>query len=562
VSGGLRLRARLLLAFVLVAVPPVAVLAALAGARVARAFETSANARLSSALDTTEKRIALLRARADASLAAIATGELPTTAPEADERTLAETLGARHDLACLEIVDGEGRVVSSRHWPAGFGLPDHDGGFPGNENFRVEQAAAGYGATPRLAVVATHAADLRHRRVNVRGGAFLDGDVIADLALAAQADVALYDAVRHRWTAPAGSPLGGWSPGDLDSLAAGEVALSGSAYRWAARPLCPSLFVVAAVPRSDLDRALGAVRRDTLTAGAVALAAALGAALWLSQRFSGPIRELARGAERVAGGDLGGSVAVATSDEIGDLARSFNAMTADLRASRERLVQAERVAAWREMARRLAHELKNPIFPIQVSLDTLGRALERDPQGFAKLFREASATILEELAALRRIVDEFSEFARMPQPRLAPTDLNAVVGQAMAVQRARAGKLKVEVTLADGAFAVTADRDLLARAIGNLLANALDAMPEGGALRVRTRALEGMALIEVEDTGPGMSEEQRARLFTPYYTTKPGGTGLGLAIVQGIVADHGGRIEVRSAPGKGTTFTIAIPSRA
>jgi nitrogen fixation/metabolism regulation signal transduction histidine kinase len=265
----------------------------------------------------------------------------------------------------------------------------------------------------------------------------------------------------------------------------------------------------------------------------------------------------------VGAGDLE-HTAVEASDEVGELAHAFASMTYELRTSRERLVQAERVAAWREMARRLAHELKNPIFPIQLSIETLRRALDQDGAQdgarFQALFRESSDTILDELRSLRAIVEEFSQFARMPPPRLAPTDLGELVERVLALYRARAATVRIETELAAGLPSVPADRDLLARALGNLVANALEAMPDGGTLAVRTRAVgEGVAL-EVSDTGPGLTEEQRTRLFTPYYTTKKGGTGLGLAIVQGIVSDHGGRIQVESAPGAGTTFTLVLPS--
>jgi len=175
---------------------------------------------------------------------------------------------------------------------------------------------------------------------------------------------------------------------------------------------------------------------------------------------------------------------------------------------------------------------------------------------------EHSDTILEELQALRKIIDEFSEFARMPQPVLEPTDLNAVVEQTLALYQAQANGCRVEAALGQDLPTLAADRVLLGRAIGNLIANALEAMPGGGALRVRTSRRPGGLCVEVEDTGPGLTEEQRTRLFTPYFTTKKGGTGLGLSIVQGIVTDHGGRIEVRSEPGQGTTFTLILPLAA
>jgi two-component system nitrogen regulation sensor histidine kinase NtrY len=240
-------------------------------------------------------------------------------------------------------------------------------------------------------------------------------------------------------------------------------------------------------------------------------------------------------------------------------------MTGQLRESRERLLQAERVAAWREMARRLAHELKNPIFPIQLSIETLRRVLDRaqpagDPLEFGRMFLDSSETILEELRSLRRIIDEFSDFARMPRPQLAPVDVNTVVERALDLYRSRADGVVIETEAADALPPVYADADQLARALGNLIGNALDAMPEGGRLRVRTAAASGTVTVEVEDSGPGLTEDQKTRLFTPYFTTKKGGTGLGLAIVQGIVSDHGGRIQVRSEPGQGTAFTLVLPA--
>jgi nitrogen fixation/metabolism regulation signal transduction histidine kinase len=344
------------------------------------------------------------------------------------------------------------------------------------------------------------------------------------------------------------------------------VALDQGSYRWTAARLAPDLWLVVAAQRTTLTTLTSGVRWLGLGVAAVAVLGALLAALLLSARIARPVRELAEGAARVAGGDLSAHVPVSSPDEIGELARAFNAMTEELRASRERAVQAERVAAWREMARRLAHELKNPIFPIQLSIETLRRVVDQEdtPAGdgrFHALFRESSETILQELASLRKIIDEFSQFARMPRPQLWPVDLNTIVEQALTLYRPRAEAVAIEKALAADLPPVPADRDLLARALDNLLANALEAMPDGGSLRVRTlRVPEGVA-VEVEDTGPGLSDEQRTRLFTPYYTTKKGGTGLGLAIVQGIVSDHGGRVQVRSEAGHGTAFTLVLPLR-
>jgi len=180
---------------------------------------------------------------------------------------------------------------------------------------------------------------------------------------------------------------------------------------------------------------------------------------------------------------------------------------------------------------------------------------------FAELFAESCDTILEELRLLRGIIDEFSGFARLPRPRLEATDVNGVVEQVLALHGARAGAVAITSKLDRALPPVPADRDLLTHALGNLVANALDAMPEGGVLRIATAKAEGGVSIVVADTGPGIAADQRARLFTPYFTTKKGGTGLGLSIAQSIVSDHGGRIDVHSAPGEGTTFHLFLPSR-
>jgi nitrogen fixation/metabolism regulation signal transduction histidine kinase len=400
------------------------------------------------------------------------------------------------------------------------------------------------------------------KAVTVRGGSFVDADYVSELSGLTGVRLAWRDRRHQRWIAPPGSPLPAWADPTLAGAeAGGEVTLEGTAYRYAAKARNPDLWLVAALPGGELDRLTRLVRGVAFGLAGAALVGAVLAAVLLSARIARPVRELAAQSRRVAAGDLSATADVPAGDEVGELARAFNAMTAELRTSRERVVQTERVAAWREMARRLAHELKNPLFPIQLSIETLRRAWDEpgSRDRFAALFRESSDTVLDELQSLRRIIEEFSEFARMPRPELRPVDVGAVVEQVIALYQARASGVRIEKDLAPGLGTVNADRALLARALGNLVANALEAMPDGGTLRLRASAAEGGVVVEVADTGPGLDEDQRTRLFTPYYTTKKGGTGLGLAIVQGIVSDHAGRIEARSAPGEGTTFSLYLP---
>jgi nitrogen fixation/metabolism regulation signal transduction histidine kinase len=281
---------------------------------------------------------------------------------------------------------------------------------------------------------------------------------------------------------------------------------------------------------------------------------------WATARITRPVQRLAESAGKVAAGNWGTTVEVASSDEIGQLARAFNRMTHELVEQRERLVQAERVAAWRELARRLAHELKNPLFPLQITVENMQRARDSYPEQFEEVFREGTSTLLAELSKLKQIIGRFSDFAKMPAPEIGAVNLNELVVESMRLfeaQLAKAG-VRAQTQLDPGLRPVQADAEQMTRVLRNLILNAVDAMPGGGWLTVRTKTLGSGARLEVSDTGQGLTPEECERLFTPYYTTKTHGTGLGLAIVQSVVSDHKGRIAVESEKGKGTTFRIDL----
>jgi two-component system nitrogen regulation sensor histidine kinase NtrY len=312
------------------------------------------------------------------------------------------------------------------------------------------------------------------------------------------------------------------------------------------------------------------LRREILKIAAlVALAAmfiGLLLAWWVSRRITRPVEELANGARSVSSGRWDTQIDVQGNDEIGQLSRDFNHMTQTLTAQKEKLVQTERVAAWRELARRLAHELRNPLFPMQITLENLQRARQLGPAQFQEVFAEGTATLKAELANLNSIVGRFSDFSKMPNPQFIRVNVNESLRNAVRLfepQFTAVGKpaITTEYFLRESLSEIDADADLLHRAFQNLVLNALDAMPAGGTLTLRTADNADTVRIEVSDTGKGLTPEECSRLFTPYYTTKQQGTGLGLAIVQSVVSDHHGTISVSSEEGRGATFRIDLPKR-
>jgi two-component system nitrogen regulation sensor histidine kinase NtrY len=300
--------------------------------------------------------------------------------------------------------------------------------------------------------------------------------------------------------------------------------------------------------------------------GVTALLIGLILTWWISRRITRPIEELAEGARDVASGRWDRHIDIRGRDEVGQLASAFNDMTHTLASQKERLVQAERVAAWRELARRLAHELRNPLFPLQITVENLQRARQLAPDQFQEVFNESTSTLRAELANLNAIVSRFSDFSKMPAPQFTRVRINEALRDAMRLfepQFNAVGKppIATELFLAESLPEVDADPDLLHKAFQNLILNALDAMPSGGTLALRTSESDRKVRIEISDTGKGLTPEECSRLFTPYYTTKQLGTGLGLAIVQSIVSDHHGTISVSSEEDRGTTFRIDLPQR-
>jgi two-component system, NtrC family, nitrogen regulation sensor histidine kinase NtrY len=225
------------------------------------------------------------------------------------------------------------------------------------------------------------------------------------------------------------------------------------------------------------------------------------------------------------------------------------------------LIRAQKVAAWREVARRLAHEIKNPLTPIQLSAERMRRKLSDLESSQNELVQECTTTIIGEVEALKSLVDEFSQFARMPPPRAVSTDLNQLLNDALALYNGLFSDVRFERRFSDRLPQVRVDPEQLRRVVINLVDNAIEVMHRSGTIAIETchEASNNIVRLIVADDGPGIPDGERDKLFLPYYSTKGRGSGLGLAIVRRIVAEHGGSIEVADNLPRGTRFTIELP---
>jgi two-component system nitrogen regulation sensor histidine kinase NtrY len=497
----------------------------------------------------------------------------------------ARAIAENQQLDFLEFVDGQGVILSSAQWPAKFGYKDPvaTSAAPKEAFLRREELPDG----AALGVFAIREVRVGEKPLFVIGGRRLDRDFLARLEPPPGMRIMLYRNLENGFSpglltdnsGPVQTPdpivplirqvqqqsrevtaLIHWSNNAADDESVDAIPLTGLDHE-----------LVGVLLVADSQRPYVEIRRQIRTAamlgGGVGVVLAILLSGWAAARVTRPVEQLAQAARQVAAGDWHTQVAVTSVDELGEMAESFNRMTAELLQQKDQLVQSERVAAWRELARRLAHELKNPLFPLQLTVENLLRARQQSPEQFEEIFRESASTLLAEIANLKTIISRFGEFSRMPQPHFQRVRLNEVVESVSRLFQAqlRAPEhvpIECKLELAEGMPPIAADPELLHRALSNLVLNAMDAMPQGGTLTLRTRQEGEWAVLEVADTGTGLTTEECERLFTPYYTNKAHGTGLGLAIVQSVVSDHGGKISVRSETGRGATFVIELPVNA
>jgi len=324
----------------------------------------------------------------------------------------------------------------------------------------------------------------------------------------------------------------------------------------------PAARLIAVIDDTRLRRRLEALDRQTMITLAGALLGGVLLGLLLAMSITRPLRELETAAARVASGDMDTAITVHASGEVGQALSAFNHMTVELQQAQSRLIRAERIAAWRDIARRIAHEIKNPLMPIQTSIETLRKCHARQHPDFDEIFEESTVMILEEVERLKHIVTEFSRFARMPRPNPAMISIQDVIRHV--VEMHSGGDVQVELDVEGAPQDVRADREQLTQVLVNLVQNGADAAKarhgqSGGKVDVVISPLPDGVRVEIIDNGTGISHDDKARIFEPYFTTKAGGTGLGLAIVHRIVSDHGGSIDLHDADGGGAVFEIMLP---
>jgi signal transduction histidine kinase len=558
-----RLQSKLTVAFAAVTLLPVVTLATLARVVVAGMYRHAFTGDLAKEASHVEDEFHRLQADVEQATARLANPQQPLVRPilfalskgELDDEAARDALEQAPremrslGLDILTIVDGRGEILAAGHFRGRVGDSDPEAlararRAPGRARLVRDVVLANGRAQPVLALESalevSNPLDGNRARVVVIGGRILGDNFVARLHASARLVAADGKLIAARSPAPLPS---GWPrkvvdlvDGDGQPVARVEIAVSDASLK--------------------ADLSLITWMAAIFVVGGLVLSLVVGAGV--ARRIAGPLHELADGARAVSRGTLDATVPVRTSDEVGELAATFNAMTRDLVTAREELVRAERVAAWREIAQRIAHEIKNPLTPIQMAIETLQRAQQKGPDKFEALFSESAQTILDEVSRLKHIVAEFSSFARMPQPQLAPVDLSELVDGALGLYKG--GETRIELVLPRDLPRALADRDQITQVVLNLVENARDAVAAtGGAIRIHTRSDGERLELEVADEGPGISDEARARLFTPYFTTKARGTGLGLAIVHRIVKDHGGEIRVGGSPGKGAVFTVSLP---
>ncbi len=561
------LRARLILAFALVALAPLAVSMLMLSQRIQSTVREQANERLAATLTEFRHR---LRNDGDELAGRIRiVGRDPTlkrsylTQP-AGSRDLAESVAEKRFLLGLDflaVVDTGGTMIaeeSSSPQARAAGV-DAIRALAGR---RIESTPVIHAPRGVPAMILAASAPIPYQGASagsVLGGVLLDARFLERRVASGEVELSLDD--------PAGSVVAttireGATPSIRDSLP-GRVRLDGGSYLTSSIPLETGteqrLHLTGWVSTAAAERTIVALRTTSLLLGllGLAIAVALGA-IWSSQ-VSRPVEKLAAFSQRISRGEWDEPLAVHSFRELQTLVSALDRMRGDLRSYREKLRASERHAAWSQIARTLAHEVKNPLTPIAVSVADLKRSYDLKRPDFPAILDDAVRTIDEEVQSLKRLLQEFSDFGRLPEPSFRPCPASDLIHDLEALYRREVLDGKLEFSAPAPEFAMNIDRAQMRQALVNLIKNGLEAVDGKGRVGVSVRLDGRFVEWAVSDDGPGFSAEARSQLFVPDFTTKASGSGLGLVIVSRIVTDHDGSMAVAPGPGGGTRVRVRFP---
>jgi two-component system, NtrC family, nitrogen regulation sensor histidine kinase NtrY len=496
----------------------------------------------------------------------------------------AQGIAASRQLDFLEMVADDGTLISSAQWPARIGFKndwvtrEKDWNQQGAFLARVDLPDA-----VDLGLLAVRTVGVGEKKLYLIGGRRLDNSFLQVLVVPAGMRVLFYRNLEAAFVpgalldseGPAEQPerFAGLVGSIQKQPRSGEYEIAGAvgttkAERFTALPLTGrSNELLAAVlvgsPQDSLVKTSAYIRNAGIAVGAAGIFLALIFSLLISRGVSGPLARLEKAARDLAGGNWNAKAGVRPRGEAGRAARAFDEMSAELRAKRERLLQAERVAAWRELARNFAVELKVPLFSLQLTLDNLSRARQKTPDRFDEIFLESMKMVESEMETLKGIIARFSDFAKMRQPHMQSVNVNDVVRAVVKAfesdfQLRGRPPVKPELLLDEYAPKIWADPELLYKGLENVIANSLNAMPMGGTLTLRTGQQNGTVRVEISDSGLGLEGGDQG-VPSSLFAARLDGAGLGLATIQTVVSDHGGRMSIEAIPGSGTAFRMEFP---
>jgi len=320
------------------------------------------------------------------------------------------------------------------------------------------------------------------------------------------------------------------------------------------------LTVPLASREQEIERQIAELDRGIVLGVTLLILLGAGSGFYLAERIADPVKRLTRATQRIARGDFDAQVVARATDEFGRLVAAFNGMAEDLKQQRRRLERTHRLEAWAEMARQVAHEIKNPLTPVQLSAEHLLRVHADRGEPLSPVLESCVDSILQQVRLLRRIASEFSSFAGSPRVAPEPTALDRLVAGVLDPYRIGLDdRVRLAVAVPATLPMLAIDPTLVSRALTNVIENALHAMPGGGVLTLEAAADGSGVRLAVRDTGVGLDDAALARIFEPYFSTRASGTGLGMAIARRNVELNGGTVDVASRRGEGTTVTLRLP---